>query len=76
MAAVRAGHRVALAQGAARTDGHRLLSLIEMGRAAHEVLEKQSLNLVLEEADLEHPPVQIDERLTLSCLDLVRYGHA
>src|SRR5439155_2350470 len=53
--AVRARHRVALAQRRARPDRHGLLPLIEVRAAADEVEHEEAHHLLLEEADLEHP---------------------
>jgi hypothetical protein len=35
---------------------HRLLSVAQVRRAAHEVLREQALDVILEVADLDHAP--------------------
>ena len=62
VAAVGASHGVARSEHAARTDGDRLLPLTEMRAAADEVLHEEAHHLVLEEPDLEHLPVQVDQQ--------------
>ena len=62
---VGARHRVPFAQRGARSDGHRFLSLAEMGAAANEVQHEEAHHLVFEEADLEHPPLEVEEQPAL-----------
>jgi hypothetical protein len=63
--AVGACHRVAGTKRRAHPDRNRLLPLVEVGRAPHELLQEQPRDLVLERSDLHHLTVKLEEVLTL-----------
>ncbi len=66
VAAIGARHRVPVAQGGARADRHGLLPLVEVGAAANEVRHEEAHHLVLEEPDLEHPALEVEEERAIA----------
>src|SRR4051812_43022297 len=63
VAAMRRRDPVVLAQCAADADGDRLLTDVQMREAGHLRAAVQIVRLLLEEADLRHPPVHLEREL-------------
>ena len=61
VAAIGAEHRVAVAQHSTGADGDRFLTRAQVRRSAHEVGHEQTLRLLLEQADLDHPSEKAEE---------------
>ncbi len=60
MASVRARNSVTLLQDAREPDCDRLLTRVQMRRAVDLAAEEEALHAVLDTADHEHPPVQVE----------------